>query len=400
MSMTVTPERLQKIMDLGLTEYQARVYLSLLELGPSTASQVPPLSRVPRTRVYATMKQLHEKGLVEIIPETPLRYRPVPIRRFLQQKAKQLQEDALRLEDRVGEFSDEFAIRRGVAMEERGRFEAIYGRRNVRERLMKMYEEVREEIMGIGTSRSPSRIVKSAVYTLEEKAKQGVTIRYAFPVTAQNKEHIDVISKYARIKAIKVHLPIYFYVFDQRQILFNHPIPDDDSFYRGDDVAIWTDDEGIARAMRTIAEQIWSSGTEPGTVDVTEPVLEIARQYVQILGHRGRPAFEAMAQQVGVELARGFKAEGLSDLVEELRAYWNTHGLGRITMVSQDPVVLEVENYVDCGKMLSVGRTVCSFVEKVILGVLQSRLGPVDVLENRCHGASSNQCRLTLSLRA
>lgn len=385
-------------MDLGLTEYQARVYLALLELGSSTAGQVPAVSRVPRTRVYATMKQLHEKGLVEIVPETPLRYRPVPIKRFLEQQAKELREEALRLEERVDGFSKEYAIRGELAMEERGRFEAIYGRRNVRERLMKMYQETGREIIGIGTSKSPSRIVKSAIYTLAEKVKQGVTVRYAFPVTPQNKEHIDVLSKYAKIKAINVHLPIYFYVFDQQEILFNHPIPDDDNFYRGDDIAIWTNDKGIARAMWTISETIWNSGTEPGTVDVTEPALEVARQYIQLLGHRGRPAFEAMGQHVGQELARKFEATAFPELMEELMSFWTRNGLGRLDMVSKDPLVLEVENYVDCGKMLSIGRTVCSFVEKVIAAIIESKLGPVEVLENRCYGSGSNRCRLVLKV--
>src|SRR5437879_6992338 len=58
--------------DHGLTEYQARVYLTLLDLGSATASQISPLSKVPRTRIYAAMQQLHEKGLVQILPETPL----------------------------------------------------------------------------------------------------------------------------------------------------------------------------------------------------------------------------------------------------------------------------------------------------------------------------------------
>jgi sugar-specific transcriptional regulator TrmB/predicted hydrocarbon binding protein len=396
--MTVTPERLKRIMDLGLTEYQARVYLALLELGSSTASQIPAVSRVPRTRVYATMKQLHEKGLVEIIPETPLRYRPVPIKRFLEQRAKELRERAMRLEERVDSFSKEYAIRGELAMEERGRFEAIYGRRNVRERLMKMYQETQREIIGIGTSKSPSRIVKSAIYTLAEKVKQGVTVRYAFPVTPQNKEHIDILSNYAKIKAINVHLPIYFYVFDQREILFNHPIPDDDSFYRGDDIAIWTDDQGIARAMGTIAEKIWNSGTEPGTVDVTEPALEVARQFIQLLGHRGRPAFESMGVHVGRELARSFKSSSLPELMVEVTTFWKRNGLGLLGVVSKEPLVVEVENYVDCGKMLSIGRTVCSFVERVLTAILEAKIGPVEVKENRCYGAGSNRCRITFEI--
>ncbi len=396
--MTVNPERLRKIMDLGLTEYQARVYLSLLELGSGTASQIPPISRVPRTRVYATMKQLHEKGLVEIIPETPLRYRPVPVRSYLEQKVEELREEAHRVKESMGELSREFRIRAETAVEEGGRFEAIYGRRNVRERLMKMYRGAQRDIIGIGTARSPSRIVKSAIYTLEEKAEQGVTIRFAFPVTATNKDHVDAISKYAKIKSITVHLPMYFYVFDGQEILFNHPIPDDDNFYRGEDIAIWTNDEGIARAMGTMAEKIWSTGTEPGTIDVTEPALEVVRQYMQLLGRRGRPAFEAMGRRVGGELAQSFHSSSIPTLTKELTTFWKVNGLGRLNVVSEEPLTLEVENYVDCGKMRGIGRTVCGFVGEVLAAVLEARLGPVKILESKCYGSSSNQCRLVFGL--
>ncbi len=398
--MTVNAERLKKIMDLGLTEYQARAYLALLELGASTASQIPSVSRVPRTRVYGTMKQLHEKGLVEIIPETPLRYRPVPLKNYLEHQAKELRESAQRVEEGIEDLSKEFNIRGEMAVEEGGRFEAIYGRRNVRERLMRMYEASQRDIIGIGTVSSPSRIVKSAIYTLEEKVKQGLTVRYAFPVTASNKEHVDLIAKFAKIRAIDVHLPIYFYVFDQEQILFNHPIPDDDNFHQGDDIAIWTNDRGIARAMGTMAEKIWTTGTEPGTIDVTEPALEIARQYLQLVEHRGRPAFEAMGRQIGMELARGFKSRSLPALLQEVVDFWKANGLGRLNVVLEKPLTLEVENYVGCGNMLSMGQTICSFVTEVLSSILRERLGPVEILERECYGESSNRCRLVLSVKS
>lgn len=398
--MSVSGERLKRIMDLGLTEYQGRVYLALLQLGSSPASQVASVSGVPRTRVYAAMNQLHDKGLVEIVPETPMRYRPVPLRRYLEDSARGLREEAKRLENRVDDLAREFAVKGEMAMEERGRFEAIYGRRNAHERLMKLYEEAEERIIGVGTPMSPDRIVKSAIYTLEEKAKQDVSIRYAFPVTAQNRESVDRIARFARVRAIQVHLPIYFYVFDRREVLLNHPIPDDDNFYRGEDIAIRSNDHGIARAFETIAEDIWNSGSEPGTVDVTEPAVQLARQYVQLLGHRGRPAFESMGRQVGLELARGFRASDLDGLLEELGAYWSKNALGQLEVHGRDPLVVEVENFVDCGNMKSVGRTVCGFVGEVVQAIVEVRIGAVEVAENECRGPASNRCRLTLRFPA
>src|SRR2546425_9589552 len=79
----INQDRLRKMTDHGLTEYQARVHLTLLDLGPATASQISPLSKVPRTRIYATMQQLHEKGLVQVLSETALPHNAVPVATYL-----------------------------------------------------------------------------------------------------------------------------------------------------------------------------------------------------------------------------------------------------------------------------------------------------------------------------
>src|SRR5213593_2696605 len=172
--MPINAERIRKLMDHGLTEYQARVYLTLLDLDTATASQVTPHARVPRTRIYATMQQLHEKGLVEIIPETPLRYKAVPFEQFLGKTVEELRERAGNLERTIESLAKEFAVVGQIAPEEKGRFEAIYGRRNVRDRLIKMYENTEQSWIGIGTTRSPVRVMRGFGEHIIEKSAKGV----------------------------------------------------------------------------------------------------------------------------------------------------------------------------------------------------------------------------------
>jgi sugar-specific transcriptional regulator TrmB len=249
-------------MDHGLTEYQARVYLTLLDLDTATASQVTPHARVPRTRIYATMQQLHEKGLVEIIPETPLRYTAVPFARFLEKTAEELRERAEALEKNVESLAKEFAVIGQVAPEEKGRFEAIYGRRNARERLIKMYENVEKAWIGIGTSRSPGRVMRGFGEHIIEKASKGVRFRYAFPVTPENQKDVDRLAKYAEIRSVDFYVPMYMHVADAREFIMSHPIPDDDSFYRGDDICIWTDDKALAQAVANIMLRTWEGAKQ------------------------------------------------------------------------------------------------------------------------------------------
>lgn len=262
-------------MDHGLTEYQARVYLTLLDLGIASASQISPLSKVPRTRIYATMQQLHQKGLVHILPETPLRYQPVPFDAYLRSLADDLRSRAKQIDAGLESLSREYAINALREPEARGRFEAIYGRKNVRERLLRMYAIAARDVIGIGTTKSPGRILGAFRPNLVEKTAQGVRLKYAFCFTAENQDDVRTLLKHAEVRHIDFRMPVYMHVIDGKEFLMSHPIPDDDSSYRGDDIAIWTNDPAIAGAMSEMSERIWKMGKP--AVDLLNDVRAASR---------------------------------------------------------------------------------------------------------------------------
>ncbi len=259
--MPITPDRIQKLESFGLTEYQARVYLALLDLGTAAAAQIPALSRVPRTRIYATMQQLHAKGLVQILPEKPLRYKAVPFSSYAKLLAEDYRRRAMQLSSNAAALAREFSVSPVGAPEERGRFEAIYGRRNVRDRLVEMYQHAEVEIMGVGSVHSPARILHGLGVDLEEKVAAGVRARFAFYTTRENEAEVRSLSRFSEIRHIDFFTPVCRHGVDGHQFLMSHPIPDDDSPYRGEDIAIWTDDPAIASAMEQSAERIWEMGT-------------------------------------------------------------------------------------------------------------------------------------------
>ena len=268
--MPINQERVRKLMEHGLTEYQARVYLTLLDLGAATASQISPLSKVPRTRIYATMQQLHQKGLVQILPETPLRYEPVAFDAYLRALGEDLRSRAKQIDAGLDSLAREFAINAQREPESVGRFEAIYGRKNVRERLLRMYAIASREVIGIGTTRSPGRILGAFRPSIVEKATQGVRLKYAFCFTPENRDDVRMLLKHAEVRHIDFLMPVYMHNVDGKEFLMSHPIPDDDSSYRGDDIAIWTNDPAIADAMSEMSERIWEMG-KPAADVLEEP---------------------------------------------------------------------------------------------------------------------------------
>lgn len=61
---------------IGLSEYESKVYLSLINLGTAGARKLSLNCDVPRTKVYGTLKKLIDYGLVVEIPGTPKQFAP------------------------------------------------------------------------------------------------------------------------------------------------------------------------------------------------------------------------------------------------------------------------------------------------------------------------------------
>lgn len=61
---------------LGLTEYEARAYVSLAELGPSTPRDVAQRAKIPYPSAYDALKTLVSKGWAEAAASRPTMYSP------------------------------------------------------------------------------------------------------------------------------------------------------------------------------------------------------------------------------------------------------------------------------------------------------------------------------------
>ncbi|MEW5813876.1 MAG: helix-turn-helix domain-containing protein [Spirochaetota bacterium] len=63
--------------ELGFTEYEAKVYLSLLNQHPASAYAISQVSGVPHSRVYDITRRLIKKGLVGMASENPQKFSPL-----------------------------------------------------------------------------------------------------------------------------------------------------------------------------------------------------------------------------------------------------------------------------------------------------------------------------------
>ena len=93
------PLQLQR---LGMTENEAKVYLSLLKLGQTTAGPIVDDSKVTRSKIYDLLERLKTKGLVSYVIKGATRYYsaadPSAVLQYIENKKEQLEKERIMME--------------------------------------------------------------------------------------------------------------------------------------------------------------------------------------------------------------------------------------------------------------------------------------------------------------
>lgn len=90
MTDTLFNELVRSFSHLGLTGYEARAYIAMLQRHPVNGHEVSRLSGVPGPKIYETLNRLTAKGLAVPLETDPVTYEPLPYAEFLKYKENDL----------------------------------------------------------------------------------------------------------------------------------------------------------------------------------------------------------------------------------------------------------------------------------------------------------------------
>lgn len=255
----VTPDRIAKLREFGLSEYAARAYLALLDLGTTEARDVSGLSKVPASKIYHILDQLHEKGLVEILPEFPRKYAPVPFEDYLDRIQAEHENAALALKRERAALLDLFALTGDVTGGDRGGVTLLRGRRNVLDRFDDLLRGAKREIFLLGT---PGLLVRQRAWLplVREAAARGVAVRLLVPAPLSEAEVPPVALVRLREDEGAAERGAILLV-DGARALLAHFLPDDGHSLEGSDTAVYTDQEGVVAILASLAGGPWRHAT-------------------------------------------------------------------------------------------------------------------------------------------
>lgn len=162
-------DAIQGLKRLGLTTYEARVFLALQKLGRGAASEISDVADVPRSQVYGAAEGLEEHGLVETRQSTPTVYRPVPLAEARRQLLDELAEKGEETFDYLDTVTDT------AAGEERS--ESIWlirGSDMIASRIVSIVGDAEGRLL-YGAD-EPGMLEDEVIETLLDAAEDGVTV--------------------------------------------------------------------------------------------------------------------------------------------------------------------------------------------------------------------------------
>ena len=152
---------------LGLTKYEAQVYIALLKVVSATASEIHEISTVPRASVYPVLDQLQEKKLISVARSTPKRFAALSPEEGVAIMMSRIERDAADAREILSAIHSE-QISHEQSSEEL--IWNVYGIENIRRKLTDIITAASHDIRIIAHPQIISPEIKELLDTVAERA--------------------------------------------------------------------------------------------------------------------------------------------------------------------------------------------------------------------------------------
>lgn len=233
----VSPAIYDTLRQLGLTEYGARCYVALLALKSGEAASIAEAADVPRTKVYAALKDLADAGWVLAGAGRPVVYRPVSPDERIAAAEKRISENVA---DATRELQARYQL--GAELVPVAMY-MLRGRAAIEAKTVEVISRAREDlVVNLGfLFPAESRVLTEALHQAQRK---GVHIRLMVGPGARGFE------AFAPRQAI---FPFRGVICDWRQALMVLPPGE------GEPMAMWNPTQAFVEAIRPALLAAWDA---------------------------------------------------------------------------------------------------------------------------------------------
>lgn len=163
-------EAIEALKRLGLSSYEAQVFIALGRVETATARDIDRMTDVPRSQVYGAAESLEERGLLDVQQSNPRRFRAVE----LEEARKRLHDRLVREEERAFEYLENAREEREAGEETQEAVWTVHGSETVSDRIASLARDATDRVV-FGT-KEPTLLDETVRETLRQVAGTGIEV--------------------------------------------------------------------------------------------------------------------------------------------------------------------------------------------------------------------------------
>ncbi|MEM2102640.1 MAG: helix-turn-helix domain-containing protein [Candidatus Bathyarchaeia archaeon] len=218
---------------LELSDYEARVYVSLVSEGPAEARKLSTKCQVPRTKIFATLKKLVERGLVTEIPECPRKFVPNSPAKSFQPYLLRFREKTsaeiismLESDSLVALLEEIYKKAQSARRPEKEEVWVVRGQAKVLEKVEELISRAKKTVVVVAWDEGFILFYKTFNKLLDKLVDSGVNVIMGTPVSTANAPLTKELKYMCKVKNMKVKPPLFYICVDEQFFLLAKLYPD------------------------------------------------------------------------------------------------------------------------------------------------------------------------------
>lgn len=149
--------------------------------------------------------------------------------------------------------------------------------------------------------------------------------------------------------------------------------------------------EPIIKHYNNILQRVASS--DNSEYSFLKSIFHAMRFGFEAHGINHEPIMKKIGGDIGESLSVNFQSTDLDGVLKDIANFWDTHNMGDVAIIDTDPLSVIVHDCFDCKSMPVIGKTLCSFDEGLLEGILYGKLGlNCTIKETECYGNGYDHC--------
>lgn len=248
------------LVQLGLSQRQARIYLSLIISGASTAKNISKLSKVPRQDIYTVIPALEKMGLIEKTINKPTVFRATPTQEglnlLIQRKNLEYKELKSKTRNLLKELKQHDKI--SAYPEEKTEFILLP---EMKERVFKIEEAISHSKTAVDSFTTLvifRQVLSSSEATLKKTLKRGIPFRFLVEESNREISRLEIPeyirdSLHLEMRYTQVPVPAAAVLIDKKEVFFGTTLDFQNATY------LWSNNQRFVGIVQNYFETIWDS---------------------------------------------------------------------------------------------------------------------------------------------